>query len=69
MKLKKIFTFCLVLFVAFCLVGCGEAKTSHAVGNNLNKSVDNLSGVIDKLEEVNYNDIVINDIKQELYSE
>ena len=62
MKAKKIIVFCFTLFLAFCLVGCGNAKTSTAVGNNLNKTVDNLSGVIQKLEEVNYNDIVINDI-------
>lgn len=62
MKIKKIATFCMAMFMAFCLVGCGEAKTSHAVGNNLNKSVDNLSNIIEKLEEVNYNDIVINNI-------
>lgn len=62
MKIKKITTFCLVIFMAFCLVGCGNAKTSTAVGLNLNKTVNNLNNIIEKLEEVNYSDIIINDI-------
>ncbi|MGN1212424.1 MAG: hypothetical protein ACI4TZ_00085, partial [Christensenellales bacterium] len=62
MKTKKILTFCLTLLMVICLCGCGTAKTSSAVGNNLNKTVDKLSNIVNKLEEVNYNDIVINDI-------
>ena len=39
--------------MTLCIVGCGEAKTSAAVGNNLNKTVDKMSTTINKLEDLN----------------
>lgn len=62
MKSKRILTALLTVFMILCLVGCGEAKTSHAVGTNLNKSMTNLSSIVKNIEEINYNEIIIEDI-------
>lgn len=62
MKCKRVLTFCITIFLVFCLVGCGEASTSKAVANNLEKTASKLSSVVSNLDDVNYNDIVIEEI-------
>ncbi|MBQ8430554.1 MAG: hypothetical protein IJX26_01245, partial [Clostridia bacterium] len=62
MKFKKIVAVFIVLIIAISVVGCGEARTSVEVANNLDKSATRLSTILDKLEEINYNDIVISEI-------
>ena len=62
MKFKRILTLVVVAFVAICLVGCGETTTEKAVASKINKSTDRLDSVITALEELNYDDIVIDSI-------
>ena len=61
-KIKKIFSFVLIMFVALCLVGCGDANTSVGVARNLENSANKPDSIVSKLEEVDYDDIVIGEL-------
>ena len=62
MKFKKAITAVLVILLAICMVGCGETNTEAAVANNIEKSTTKLNTIIERLEEINYDDIIIDDI-------
>ena len=62
MKLKKILVFILCIGISICLVGCGNQNTTNAVANNLDKNTAKLETVLDKMQDVNYKNIVIEDI-------
>ena len=62
MKFKKILTLIITLILATCLVGCGNQNTEAAIANNLEKSASKLSTVISTLEDIDYEDIIIDDI-------
>ena len=62
MKLKKYFIVAITILLALCLVGCGEANTEKAVANSIEKNTAKLDGIIQKLDEINYDDIIIQDI-------
>ena len=62
MKIRKIIIFVLCVSFCFCLVGCGNQNTTNGVANNLDKNTTKLENVLNKLEDVNYKNIVIEDI-------
>lgn len=62
MKIKKVFILIFTLFIAFSLVGCGETNNEVAIGNNIEKSTTKLSNIIEKLESLDYDKIIIEDI-------
>lgn len=62
MKFKKYLVLILILILSISLVGCGNQNTEVAVANNLEKNVSKLSTVITTLEDIEYEDIVIDDI-------
>ena len=62
MKFKRYLVFIITIMLAVCLVGCGEANTEKAVANNIEKSTAKLDGIIERLDEMNYEDIIIDDI-------
>ena len=62
MKLKKILVFILCIGICLSLVGCGNQNTTNAVANNLDKNTTKLENVVDKLQDVNYKNIVIEEI-------
>lgn len=62
MKFKKYFVLIITILLALCLVGCGEANTEKAVANNIEKNTAKLDSIIQRLDEINYDDIIIQDI-------
>ena len=62
MKFKKIFVLIITIILATCLVGCENQNTEKAVANNLSKSADKLSSVVQNLEEVENSDIIIEEL-------
>ena len=62
MKYKKILTILFTLFIAVCLVGCGNTSTEKAVAKNIDRNTARLDSVVSALEDLNYDDIVIEDI-------
>ena len=62
MKFRRYLVLILTLILSISLVGCGNQNTEAAVANNLEKNVSKLSTVITILEEIDYEDIVIDDI-------
>lgn len=62
MKIKKAMVLVMSIFVIVCLVGCGTPKDAKAVANVLAKQTSKLNEVVEKLEDVNYDDIVVSEI-------
>lgn len=62
MKIKKILTLVFTVLLAICLVGCGNQNTEAAVAKNIEKNTAKLDTIIQRLEDLNYEDIVIDDI-------
>ena len=62
MKLKKVLTLVLIFMLTFALVGCGNQNTEAALANNLDKNVSKLSTLISSLENIEYEDIIIDNI-------
>lgn len=61
MKIKKIYMFIFVLLAIF-LAGCGNQNTEIAVAKNIDKNANRLDSIIQKLDNMNYDDIIIEDI-------
>ena len=62
MKFRRIFITILIAVVAFGLAGCGNQNTEKAVAGKIEKNANNLDMIIQKLDDLNYDDIVIDDI-------
>ena len=62
MKFKKIFTFLIVFILAIGLVGCGNQNTETAIASNLDKDAKKLMSIVNTLDDIEYEDIVIEDI-------
>lgn len=61
MRVKKIYMLVFVLLAIF-LVGCGNQNTEMAVAKNIDKNANRLDSIIQKLDNMNYDDIIIQDI-------
>ena len=62
MKFKRILALILCFGICLTLVGCGNQNTTNAVANNLDKNTAKLENVLDKIEDVNYKNIIIDEI-------